>query len=91
MLYGFVHTLVLTRSSSDDNALFRKTDDGVHGSNTNVPDGEIKLTNLRWKLPRVSPSDVAKYELLKQVKAEAILNVGFRMRQCIITTLPNST
>lgn len=41
-------------------------------------------------IPRVSPSDVAKYELLKQIKAETILNVGFRMRQCISTSVPAS-
>ena len=80
--YGFVQTLVLTRSSSDSNALFRKTDD--------VVDGKVELSNIRWMLPRVSPSDVARYELLKQIKAETILNVGFRMRQSITTTVPNS-
>ena len=88
--YGFVHTLVLTRSSSDANALFRKKDaTGV--SNTNVPDGVVDMKDIRWMLPRVSPADVARYELLKQIKAETILNVGFRMRQSITTAVPNST
>ena len=88
MLYGFVHTLVLTRSSTSDNALFRRKD--TTPATGNVPDGAVNLTNIRWKLPRVSPSDVAKYELLKQVKSAAVLNVAFRMRQCISTDVPAS-
>ena len=82
VLYGFVHTLVLTRSSSDNNALFRAA---------GVDAGEVHLENIRWMLPRVSPSDVAKYELLKQIQSERILNVGFRMRQSISTSVPVSS
>ena len=89
VLFGFTHTLVLTRSSSDSNALFRKTDTST--PTENVPNGQVNLTQIRWMLPRVSPSDVARYELLKQIKAETILNVGFRMRQCISTSVPDST
>ena len=88
-VFGFVHTLVLNRASSDANALLRKTDD-VTPPNANVPNGVVNLTNIRWMLPRVSPSDVARYELLKQIKAETILNVGFRMRQSISTSVPIS-
>ena len=82
VLYGFVHTLVLTRSSSDNNALFRAN---------NVDAGKVHLENIRWMLPRVSPSDVVKYELVKQIQAEKILNVGFRMRQSISTSVPSTT
>ena len=87
ILYGFTHTLVLTRSSSDNNALFRKKDDVL---NANVEDGEVELKNLKWMLPRVTPSDVAKYELLKQIQSKAILNVGFRMYQSISTNVPKT-
>ena len=88
VLYGFTHTLVLTRSSSDDNALQRKIDGETPADN--VPDGVVNLTNIRWMMPRVTPSDVVRYELAKQIKAETILNVGFRMRQSITTTVPVS-
>ena len=88
IVYGFVHTLVLNRASSDANALFRKKDDVTPPPNANVANGIVNLTNIRWMLPRVSPSDVARYELLKQIKAETILNVGFRMRQSISTSVP---
>ena len=57
MIYGFNHTLVLTRASSDANALFRKTDTAP-GTNTNVPDGVVNLTNIRWMVQRVKPADV---------------------------------
>ena len=81
VLYGFVHTLVLTRGSSDNNALFRAA---------GVDAGKVDLKNIRWMLPRVSPSDVVKYELLKQIQSESILNVGFRMRQSISTSVPQT-
>ena len=82
VLYGFVHTLVLNRSSSDNNALFRAA--------TVTDAGSVHLENIRWMLPRVSPSDVIKYELVKQIQSEKILNVGFRMRQSISTTVPEA-
>ena len=89
VVYGFTHTIVLNRSSSDHNALFRKTDDPA--SNANVQDGKVTLKNLRWMIPRISPSDVAKYDLLKQIKSKIVLDVGFRMRQAITTSCPERT
>ena len=86
VIYGFQHTLVLTRSSSDDNALFRKTDT----KSGDVPNGKVTLKSVKWMLPRCTPSDVARYELYKQIKSEIVLDVGFRMRQCITTSLSNS-
>ena len=88
VLYGFTHSLVLTRSSSDANALFRKTDDP--SSNANVADGKVELKNIKWMLPRVTPSDQTKYELLKLITAKTVLNVGFRMYQCISTNVPTT-
>ena len=82
VLYGFVHTLVLNRSSSDKNALF---------SATAVTDtGSVHLENIRWMLPRVSPSEVVRYEFVKQIESEKIINVGFRMRQSISTAVPTT-
>ena len=81
ILYGFIHNLILTRSSTDDNAL-------CHG--TGVDAGKVKLNNLRWMLPRVTPSDVAKFALLKQIKDQVVLNCGFRMRQHIALTVPTA-
>lgn len=89
VLYGFVHTLVLTRSSSNANALFRRKD--TTPETNNVEDGYVNLEQVRWMIPRVSPADVARYELFKQIKAAAILNVGFRMRQSISTSVSNAS
>ena len=88
VLYGFQHSLVLTRSSSDDNAFFKHKNPPA---NVTVPPGKVNLTAVRWMLPRCSPSDIARYDLYKQIKAEIILDVGFRMRQCISTTVQKST
>ena len=82
-VYGFTHTLVLTRSSSSHNALFRKTDDGF--SNVNVVDGKVDIKNIRWMMPRSEPSDYFRYQLSKQIKEIKTFNVGFRMRQSIST------
>ena len=90
VIYGFNHTLVvLTRASSDTNALFRHTDDQAKPEEK-VPAGKSNLTNLRWMVQRVKPADVARYELEKQIKAETISNIGFRMHQCVSTLLPAS-
>ena len=89
-VYGFTHTLVLTRSSSSHNALFRKTDDAESSSNVNVADGTVDVKNIRWMMPRSEPSELVRYELSKQIKAAKTFNVGFRMRQSISTELPNS-
>ena len=82
VLYGFVHTLVLNRSSSDKNALFSAT--------TVTDTGSVHLENIRWMLPRVSPSEVVRYEFVKQIESEKIINVGFRMRQSISTAVPTT-
>ena len=82
VIYGFTHSLTLIRSSTNNNALFRRVDTPAH-VDLNVPDGIIDLKNITWKLPRVTPADVAKYELLKKIQGEIVLDVGFRMRQSI--------
>ena len=81
VIYGFQHSIVLTRSSSDNDALFRRID--IEHDVNNVPDGKVTLDKVRWMLPRCSPSDVARYELFKQIESKVVLDVGFRMRQCI--------
>ena len=88
VIYGFIHNLILTRSCTDDNALCHtpwKTSTHQSGE---VAAGKVVLKNLRWMLPRVTPSDVAKFSLLKQIKDEVVLNCGFRMRQHISKSVP---
>ena len=47
VLYGFQHSLVLTRSSSDDNAFFKFK----NPTNAGVPPGKVTLSAVRWMLP----------------------------------------
>ena len=88
VLYGFIHNIILTRSSTDNNALCHTpwTDRSKHTAGE-IVNGKVELKNLRWMLPRVTPSDVAKYSLLKQIKDGVVLNCGFRMRQHISTAV----
>ena len=82
ILYGFIHTLTLVRNTNNNNALFKG--DGAD-------DGKIEFSQISWHLPRVVPSDVIKYDLLKLIKDQVVLSIGFRMRQCITTTVPTSS
>ena len=88
IVYGFTHSLILTRGSSDNNALCHKPWAGDVKAPTEVDTGKVNLKNLRWMLPRVTPSDVAKFALLKQIKDQATLQCGFRMRQHISLAVP---
>ena len=82
IIYGFNHSLILTRSSTDNNALCRPNATGA---------GKIKIKNIRWMLPRVTPNDMVKLELMRAIKEEVTLNCGFRMRQHISVSVPAST
>ena len=48
------------------------------------------LSNIRRMLRHVTPNDVVHYELANQIKSKAIRNVGFRIRQSISATVPDS-
>ena len=82
IIYGFNHSLILTRSSTDNNALCRPN---------GTLAGKIKIKNIRWMLPRVTPNDMVKLELMRAIKEEVTLNCGFRMRQHISVSVPAST
>ena len=90
IMYGFTHSLVLTKGSSDNNALCHHPWAGGAHAAGEVDEGQVKLTNIRWMLPRVTPSDVAKFTLLKQIKEQAVLSCGFRMRQHISLAVPQN-
>ena len=81
-MYGFTHSLVLTRSSTDDNTLCTAA--------AAVKEGKVNSTNISWHLLRVTPSDVAKFSLLEQIKKKVTINCAFRMRQHIAVTPPEA-
>ena len=51
---------------------------------------KINLKNIRWIMPRCIPSDVAKHELVKQIKCEDIFDIGVWMHQCVTTSVPKT-
>ena len=77
--YGMRHTLTLTRTTDDNNAIFKKAD---------VANGKVHLTKIAWMMPKVIPSDEMKYKLYKTIEAKDVLNMGFRMRQCSTIQIP---
>ena len=89
-MYGLTHNIILTRSTTDHNALCHTAWAHEQKAPDEIDNGRIVLEHVRWVLPRVTPSDVAKFALLKQIKDQVILNCGFRMRQHISKMLPAS-
>ena len=83
VLYGFVHTLTLIRNLDDNNAFLTTKTAGTKC--------KILFDEINWILPSVTPSDVAKYELVKLINEQVVLSINFRVRQCITTMLPKST
>lgn len=86
VIYGLTHTLTFVRNSSDNNALIRSSAAGDQ-----VTDGNIKISKLSLCLPRITPSDVAKYDFLKLITEKVTVPVQFRMNQCMKATVPQST
>ena len=81
IVYGMKHMLTLVRKGDND-AIFR---------DAAVAAGKITLSDVSWFMPRVFPSDKFKLSLYKTVESKALINVGFRMRQCDTISLNEST
>jgi hypothetical protein len=83
VMYGMRHTLTLVRSPNDNNAIFKAAA---------VADvGKANITKISWMMPRVVPNDQAKYTLYKNIESKATLNATFRMRQCHVVDIPQTT
>ena len=80
-MYGFVHTSTLIRNVNNNDALL-KTATG--------PDAEVTFSKMSGILPSAEPSDVSKYELLKQINDQQVLSVDFRVRKCTTITVLES-
>ena len=83
VLYGFTHTLILVRNSSSNNALFK--------AGTVAHAGEVVFTGISWRLPRITPNVQERLKLMKTIEDKVTLDVGFRMRQCICTSVKDVT
>ena len=80
--YGMRHTLTLTRTTDDNDAIFRLN--AVHA-------GKVNITKIAWMMPKVIPSDEMRYKLYKIIESKDVLNIGFRMRQCSVIQIPQVT
>ena len=78
VVYGFKHTLSLTRTD-DHNAIFR-----AGGTDA----GKITLSKISWFIPHVMPADKDKMELYKIIEKKEKVTVGYRMIQCTNAAIP---
>ena len=78
VVYGFKHTLTLTRTHEHD-AIFRAN---------NVDAGKIVLSKIAWFMPHVMPADRDKMELYKIIERKEKVSVGYRMIQCTSISVP---
>ncbi|XP_065658206.1 uncharacterized protein LOC136082713 [Hydra vulgaris] len=70
VFYGLKHELYLLRRS-DDNAIFRAA---------GVAAGKVNITRISLMMRRATPSMVAYLELVKIIKLQETLDIGFRSR-----------
>ena len=78
VVYGFKHTLSLTRTHEHD-AIFRAV---------GVDAGKIVLNKLTWFMPHVMPANKDKMELYKIIEKKEKVSVGYRMIQCTSISVP---
>ena len=78
ILYGMQQRLTLTRSGNIDDPIFRDGGDI----------GEIHISNIRWFMPHVIPSDAYRLQLDKVIEKKEKIPVGYRMLQCDSTRVP---
>ena len=81
VVYGFKHTLSLTRTHDHD-AIFRAN---------GVDPGKIVLSKIAWFMPHVMPADEDKMKLYKIIERKEKVSVGYRMIQCTSISVPQST
>ena len=81
VVYGFKHTLSLTRTHEHD-AIFRAG---------GVDAGKITLSKIAWFVPHVMPADKDKMELYKIIERKEKVSVGYRMIQCTSISVPQLT
>ena len=86
VVYGFKHTLSLTRTHDHD-AIFRPADDAAGNP---FPAGKIVLSKIAWFMPHVIPADKDKMELYKIIERKEKVSVGYRMIQCTSISVPQN-
>ena len=82
VMYGLRHTLTLVRSTDDTDAIFKAQA---------VENGKVILSKIAWMMPRILPNDIIKFELYKSIESQTKLDAAFRMRQCNVVEIPQTT
>ena len=82
VVFGLRHSLQLNRKASSNDAIFKAA---------NVDAGLVDIKNVTWWMPRVLPSPVENFRLIKLLEKETTLEVKFRGRQCSTVTVPLAT
>ncbi|XP_065645526.1 uncharacterized protein LOC136075997 [Hydra vulgaris] len=80
VIYGFKHTIVLTRKSDDD-AIFR---------GATVAAGKVDLQRVTLFMPHVQPALAQQNERLSIIASKATIPVAFRTRQCDSLEIPQT-
>ncbi|XP_065664868.1 uncharacterized protein LOC136086527 [Hydra vulgaris] len=81
VFYGLKHELFLLRRN-DDNAIFKAA---------GVAAGKVNITRISLMMRRATPSDVANLQLVKIIKSQETLGMGFRSRFLDRTNVPQNT
>ena len=80
-MYVLRHTLTLVRESDNDTIFKAAVADAA----------KVKLSKIFWMMPGVQSNDEIKYKLYKSIESKSVLDAAFRIRQCNIVEIPQST
>ena len=80
-VYGLKHSLTLVRKTDDD-AIFRAAAAGA---------GKVSLDKMSWFMPHDLPADAEKFSIYKNIESKVMVPVAYRMRQCDMLSVPEST
>lgn len=81
VIYGIKHQLTLRREKDGNDAIL-KSPDKDDGGNFKVPNGNIILSKLIWRIPHVTPTDQYMIKLSSDIQNKIVLNINFLNRQC---------
>ena len=78
-MYGLKHGQTLVRKTD---AIFRVAAAGA---------GKVSLDKISWFMPHVIPADTEKFSIYKTIESKVKVLVAYRMRQCDMLSVPEST
>jgi hypothetical protein len=79
IIYGMKHTLILTRCSSDNLAIYR---------NDATVNGKIDLESIILKMPHIRPDPSMTMKLRKDIESRETLHINYHARSVEVTAVP---